>query len=91
MFSFDTFVHLERRVIHQYLSEIRRVLKCNGVGVIHHADEDKSEAVHRSNMTPKIMKRLVEEAGLTLIRQESVPTDFHNYDEDCITVFQKHG
>jgi len=89
VFSFDTFVHLERRVVGKYLSEICRVLRHGGVGVLHHADQNRTEAPHRSNITDRIMKGLVEKAGLELICQEPVPTNFRHYDEDCLTVFTK--
>lgn len=37
VWSFDSFVHMDRGTIDGYLGEIRRVLKPGGVAVIHHA------------------------------------------------------
>jgi hypothetical protein len=38
VFSFDSLVHLERRIVEAYLSELRKKLKVDGKGFIHHSN-----------------------------------------------------
>lgn len=54
-FSFDSLVHVDRRTISAYLSELRRVLKSNGVAFIHHSNLGAySERYERLGKVPKL-------------------------------------
>src|SRR5262249_21653536 len=44
VFSFDCFVHLDIDLIEKYLTEIGKVLKADGIAVIHYADARKELA-----------------------------------------------
>lgn len=37
IWSFDTFVHLERKIVDSYFKEFKRILKPNGFAIIHHS------------------------------------------------------
>jgi glycosyltransferase involved in cell wall biosynthesis len=91
IFSWDSFVHMDKSVIDDYLKEIYRVLKKDGVGAIHHSYfyggriQSKKNIAGRSNMTPEIFKELAEKNKLTVISQTAViggVTDF-------LTIFKK--
>jgi SAM-dependent methyltransferase len=97
VWSFDSFVHMDRSVIQQYFFEIKRVLRPAGRAAIHHAgrkhrwlwlgrirhrakflrslyarismgvwDDDDG---WRSNVSPEVVRELVENAGLVLVSQ----------------------
>lgn len=97
VFSFDSFVHIHRNVIDDYLSEINRVLKVGGKGYIHHSwlygGEDLSflNYAGRASMTPEIFKELVEKHNMKIVEQK--PIKFEALGEwdgtDCITIFEK--
>jgi ubiquinone/menaquinone biosynthesis C-methylase UbiE len=78
VFSWDSFVHMDKFVIQNYLSEIYRVLKPNGIGYIHHSFffngniESKKNVAGRSNMNPELFNRMLEISKLKLISQEEV-------------------
>lgn len=97
VFSFDSFVHMHRNVIEEYVKEMHRVLKKGGYGWIHHSDlvggSDFSfdNFAGRSNMTPVIMKEIVEAHGFEIVEQRPIqfaPVDAWN-GIDFISVFRK--
>jgi ubiquinone/menaquinone biosynthesis C-methylase UbiE len=97
VFSFDSFVHIHKNVIRDYISEIHRVLKPGGKSYIHHSwllgGEDLSflNIAGRSSMTPDIFKSMVEESGMRVIEQKTIK--FEGVDvwdgTDSITIFEK--
>jgi len=97
VFSFDSFVHMHKNVIEEYVKEMKRVLKTGGTGWIHHSDllggsEFSFENfAGRSNMTPDEMKEIVERHGFEMIKQR--PIQFQPVDRwngvDFISVFKK--
>jgi len=76
VWSYDSFVHMDRQVIQAYLGEIRRVLKAGGSAMIHHSNID-DPANHRqddhpgwrSAMTAELMCQLAAEANLSVVSQ----------------------
>ena len=97
VFSFDSFVHIHKNVIDDYLSEIYRVLKVGGKGYIHHSwlygGEDLSflNYAGRASMTPEIFKSLVEKHNMVIVEQKEIKFEpLGSWDgTDCITIFQK--
>jgi SAM-dependent methyltransferase len=75
VFSFDCFVHLDIPLIEGYLSEIKRVLASKGIAVIHYADKRKpmaqKQGTNFSPTTPEIMHRLLNEAGFSIIKEDT--------------------
>lgn len=76
VWSYDSFVHMDRNVISGYLKEMRRVLKVGGRAILHHANienlDDHVQAEHqgwRSQMNAKLMRQLAEDAGLEVVSQ----------------------
>jgi SAM-dependent methyltransferase len=70
VFTFDVFVHLEPEVIGRYLREIDRVLRPDGVAVIHYGDIRKDIALHNpgfSRMTREVMEELIAASTLRVI------------------------
>lgn len=90
--SWDSFVHMNQEVIESYINEINRVLKPEGIGWIHHSNleggqEDNFKNLGgRSNMTPKLMKEIIENQNMEVIHQEYI-----QWIEtlDTITTFKK--
>ncbi len=42
IWSYDSFVHMDKKVINAYIIEIARVLKSNGIAIIHHAGRNNN-------------------------------------------------
>ena len=97
VFSFDSFVHIHKNVIDDYLAEIFRVLKEGGKGYIHHSwllggqDLSFSNFGGRASMTPKIFKELVEKHNMKIIEQKEIKFEPEGFWDgtDCITIFEK--
>lgn len=97
VFSFDSFVHIHKNVIRDYISEIHRVLKPGGKSYIHHSwllgGEDLSflNIAGRSSMTPDIFKSMVEESGMRVIEQKTIKFEGVGVWDgtDSITIFEK--
>jgi hypothetical protein len=76
VWSYDSFVHMDREVIHAYLGEIRRVLKAGGLAIIHHSNvEDLANHRQdgapgwRSAMSAELMRDLAQDVGLSVVAQ----------------------
>ncbi len=97
IFSFDSFVHIHKNVINDYIGEIRRVLKPGGRSYIHHSwlynGDDLSflNCAGRATMNPETFKNMVEMQGMRIIEQK--PIKFNpsgNWNGiDCISIFEK--
>ncbi len=93
VFSFDSFVHMNRNVIEDYIKEIDRVLVPGGYGFIHHSNfgggEDLSfrNLAGRSNMNIETFRSIVISNNMKIISQD----DFRMNDQilDTISIFQK--
>lgn len=92
VFSFDSFVHMHRNVIREYVKEISRVLRPGGSSFIHHSniingsDLSFNNIAGRSNMTPDIMKEFVNEFGMEVVSQTDIQ---FSETTDIITIFKK--
>jgi ubiquinone/menaquinone biosynthesis C-methylase UbiE len=97
VFSFDSFVHIHKNVIDDYVAEIYRVLKPGGRAYIHHSwllgGENLSflNYAGRATMNPETFKGLVEKHNMKVIEQKEIK--FESLGEwdgtDCITIFKK--
>jgi ubiquinone/menaquinone biosynthesis C-methylase UbiE len=76
VWSYDSFVHMDRSVIRAYLGEIRRVLKAGASAIVHHSNVE-DPATHqqdsapgwRSAMNAELMRELAQDAGLSVVSQ----------------------
>ena len=97
VFSFDSFVHIHKNVIEDYISEIYRVLKPGGKAYIHHSwllgGEDFSflNISGRSSMTPDVFKSMVEGSGMKVVEQKTIKFEGVGVwnGTDSITIFEK--
>lgn len=93
VFSFDSFVHMHKNVIDDYVKEISRVLVSGGKGFIHHSnlyngsDYSFENIAGRSNMTDIEFKELVEKHGMKIISQK--PIKLSEGIIDVISIFEK--
>ena len=76
VWSYDSFVHMDRQVIFGYLLEMKRVLKIGGTATLHHANveniDQHIQSEHkgwRSAMSAELMAQLVRDAGLEVQSQ----------------------
>lgn len=94
VFSFDTFVHIEEPETRAYIKEFARVLKRQTMSVIHHAGNPTAEQRARgcrSQVTQKLLSKILVENGLVVIRQTDTWGEKSNVklNSDCVTVFIK--
>lgn len=72
VWSFDSFVHIEEPEVRSYARELRRVMKPQSMGVIHHpghpTPEQRANGM-RSDMDSRRFGAILAENGLHLIRQ----------------------
>ena len=76
VWSYDSFVHMDREVILGYLREMKRVLKRGGRAILHHGNienlEGHVQSEHqgwRSAMNEPLMRELARDAGLSVVSQ----------------------
>jgi len=93
VFSYDSFVHMHKNVIEDYVKEISRVLVPGGHSFIHHSNfvggQDFSfyNIGGRSNMDYILFRQIVENNGMKVILQE--PVNMNEHIIDYITLFIK--
>lgn len=74
VWSFDTFVHIEETEVRSYARELRRVMKPQSMGVIHHPGNPTQEQRQngmRSLVNSRAFATILAENGLHMIRQVS--------------------
>jgi len=94
LWSFDVFVHINRREVEGYADEFRRVLKPGGVGIIHHGSVGGALGGWRSNLTHEGMLELLKARGFEIVDSCKEWTDngvVHQAGlyQDVITVFRR--
>jgi len=97
VFSFDSFVHIHKNVIDDYLGEIYRVLKPGGRAYIHHSwllggqDHSFLNVAGRADMNPDLFKSLVEKHKMKVVEQKTIKFEpLGEWDgTDSITTFEK--
>ena len=97
VFSFDSFVHIHKNVIDDYIGEIYRVLKPGGKAFIHHSwlvggqDNSFLNIAGRADMNPELFKSLVEKHKMKVVEQKTIKFEpLGEWDgTDSITTFEK--
>ena len=92
IWSFDVFVHIEPEDIEGYLQEFRRVLKPDGVAIIHHGIIGNTVFEWRSSLTLQIFTGLLRKHDFTLIDQFSAWGDDNRFKvsaSDVVSIFRK--
>lgn len=94
VFSFDAFVHIEEAETRSYMRELRRVMRPQSMGVIHHAGSptpDQGRRGMRSSLDTRKMAGILMENSMFLIRQTDEWGDGCNvkFAGDIITVFAR--
>ena len=92
IWSFDVFVHIEPSDIECYLQEFRRLLKDDGLVIIHHGTIGKTDLKWRSSLTQQTFSRLLEKFEFTLVDQFDTwgeNDEFRVASSDAISVFRK--
>lgn len=93
IWSFDVFVHIAPEDIKNYIREFRRVLRQNGIAIIHHADEKGMFGGWRSSMTKELFSDMLKTNNLILINQFDSWGNENQYDvklyHDIISIFKK--
>lgn len=93
VFSWDSFVHMQKFVIENYLEGISKKLRYGGVGAIHHSflmggnDEFSFQNKQgRSNFTPNLFKEMCCQYSLEIIEQ-----DIFKFNElhDVLSIFKR--
>jgi len=92
IWSFDVFVHIEPTDIDAYLQEFRRILRDDGVAIIHHGIIGKTNFAWRSSLTLQVFTELLNKHDFELINQFSSWGDKNQYSvaaSDVVSVFRK--
>ena len=69
IWSFDVFVHIAPLDVDSYLAEIARVLRADGIALIHHSGRFSRGSGWRSPMTARLFENLARAHGLVVERQ----------------------
>ena len=92
IWSFDVFVHIEPEDIDAYLQEFRRILKRDGLAIIHHGIIGKTVFEWRSSLTLQMFTALLEKHEFALVGQFSAwgeADQFRVAASDVVSIFRK--
>lgn len=95
LFCYDAMMHFEMMDIYEYLKDIYRVLKPNGMALLHHSNNTSNYMVAFNNnthgrnyMSKDIFAYLSYRAGFDIVDQKVI--DWHGVkDLDCVTLLKK--
>jgi len=92
IWSFDCFVHIDSPDVKCYVQDFARVLRSEGIGIIHHGSSGTMKG-WRSRLTSNQMKQYVADSGMRILEcVTSWEIDGQKFEAgygDTITVFQK--
>ena len=96
IWSYDVFVHINRRDLASYAGEFHRVLAPGGVGIIHHGTLAGARGGWRSDVKAADVLEILEGAKLEVVSQfQKWEHEGRSFDaglyEDAVTVFRKPG
>ena len=100
IYCWDSAVHFDKSVMHDYMREFYRVLKVDGRGFIHHsnlgsiADNDIKKNPHwPSNLDKDLFRKYCQQNKMKIVRQVNLlwgdSRDSSGQIEDFISIFQK--
>lgn len=92
IWSFDVFVHIEPEDIEAYMREFRRVLKPDGVAILHHGIIGKTVFEWRSSLTLQVFAEILKRHDFTLLEQFSAWGDSRQFRvaaSDVVSVISK--
>lgn len=93
IWSFDVFVHISPRDAESYIQEFARILKVNGIGIIHHPANGGHRGGFRSSITNDLFLTLLKQNSFKVTEQFSRWGKDGNFNvekfDDRITVFEK--
>ena len=94
VWSFDVFVHINKRDAASYVEELQRVMRSGAVGIIHHGTTGGLDGGWRSDLTTAEFHALLQRAGFTILDciqswsdgGEIYPVSLYR---DAVTIFRK--
>jgi ubiquinone/menaquinone biosynthesis C-methylase UbiE len=95
LYSWDAMVHFSVTELAEYFAEFKRVLKLDGMGLIHHSNYAALSSVarpwpqnpgSRAYVSAEDVRHICEQCGLVLIKQQVM--DWSQANLDCITVLR---
>jgi len=92
VWSFDVFVHIEPPDIEKYLCEFNRILKEDGVVIIHHGITGKTDLSWRSSLILQVFSDFLEKHDFRLLQQINSWGDndeFRVPPSDAISIFKR--
>ncbi len=84
VFTFGTFVHIDPQGIHQYLDEIRRVLRPGAIAVVHYAEKSKPAARRLPAFSDMTAQKMEAMAPMPIVAHDTRMLNHSN-----IVVFRK--
>ena len=90
--SWDSFVHMDKKVVEGYISQFASKLRDNSFAWIHHSGIGKTKKGWRSNVTSEIVGELARKHGLLLKAQINVSLvqEPEQHYRDCISIMVKN-
>jgi len=94
LWSFDVFVHINKREVASYVQEFNRVMRQGSVGVVHHGITGGLDGGWRSDLTAADFHRFLEKEGFTVLDHFETWNDMDTVYpvglyHDELTIFQK--
>lgn len=93
LWSFDVFVHLAPNDTENYLKGLSRILKKNGLGIIHHPAAGGFKGGFRSSMTNELFCHLLAKYNFKVVHQQDSWGKDNSFSlqefQDKITIFRK--
>ncbi|MFC2133358.1 class I SAM-dependent methyltransferase [Bacteroidota bacterium] len=93
IWSFDVFVHIDEITTESYIAEFHRVMKKNGIAIIHHPKKGGSAGGWRSNTSSEKFLEILSKNGLKLTSQVDSWGDREQFNlmkhNDIISIFAK--
>jgi SAM-dependent methyltransferase len=95
LYSWDAMVHFSCSELDEYFVEFKRVLKTDGMALVHHSNCAALSSVarpwvenpgSRAYVSAKDVRRIGEKCGLSVVRQQII--DWSQPNLDCITVLR---
>jgi ubiquinone/menaquinone biosynthesis C-methylase UbiE len=95
LYSWDAMVHFSNSELEEYFVEFKRVLKTDGMALIHHSNYAALSSVarpwqanpgSRAYVSAEDARRIAEKCGLSIVKQQVI--DWSQANLDCITVLR---